>query len=192
MRKPDINTVKSVTPMIYAYTTPEIARHNGWTKIGYTEQDVETRIKQQTHTADVKWNLEWKGNALFDDGSGERFTDKDFHAYLRKLGVEQEAGKNNEWFHVTGQESKIKFYDFRANHGILQSVSTVIPYQLRKEQEIAVEQTIAYKNGHKNGEFLWNAKPRFGKTLSVYDFCKKINANKVLIVTNRPAIANSW
>lgn len=192
MQKPNINTAKSVTPMIYAYTTPEIARHNGWTKIGYTEQDVETRIKQQTHTADVKWNLEWKGNALFDDGSGERFTDKDFHAYLRKSGIEQESGKNNEWFHVTGQESKIKFYDFRANHGILQSLSTVVPYQLRSEQEDAVDKTIAYKNDHENGEFLWNAKPRFGKTLSVYDFCKKSGAKTVLIVTNRPAIANSW
>lgn len=192
MQKPNINTAKNVTPMIYAYTTPEIARHNGWTKIGYTEQDVETRIKQQTHTADVKWNLEWKGNALFDDGSGERFTDKDFHAYLRKSGVEQEAGKNNEWFHVTGQESKIKFYDFRANHGVLKDLGTVIPYQLRREQEDAVEQTIAYKNEHENGEFLWNAKPRFGKTLSVYDFCKKSGAKTVLIVTNRPAIANSW
>lgn len=192
MQKPNINTAKSVTPMIYAYTTPEIARHNGWTKIGYTEQDVETRIIQQTHTADVKWNLEWKGNALFDDGSGERFTDKDFHAYLRKSGIEQESGKNNEWFHVTGQESKIKFYDFRANHGILQSLSTVVPYQLRSEQEDAVDKTIAYKNNHENGEFLWNAKPRFGKTLSVYDFCKKSGAKTVLIVTNRPAIANSW
>lgn len=192
MQKPNINTAKSVTPMIYAYTTPEIARHNGWTKIGYTEQDVETRIKQQTHTADIKWNLEWKGNALFDDGSGDRFTDKDFHAYLRKSGIEQEAGKNNEWFHVTGPESRMKFYDFRANHGILKTLSTVVPYQLRKEQEAAVEQTIAYKNDHENGEFLWNAKPRFGKTLSVYDFCKKSGAKTVLIVTNRPAIANSW
>ena len=192
MQKPNINTAKSVTPMIYAYTTPEITRHNGWTKIGYTEQDVETRIKQQTHTADVKWNLEWKGNALFDDGSGERFTDKEFHAYLRKSGVEQEAGKNNEWFHITGQESKLKFYDFRANHGILQQLSNVIPYQLRKEQKKAVEQTIAYENNNSNGEFLWNAKPRFGKTLSVYDFCKKSGAKTVLIVTNRPAIANSW
>lgn len=192
MQKPNINTAKSVTPMIYAYTTPEIARHNGWTKIGYTEQDVETRIKQQTHTADVKWNLEWKGNALFDDGSGDRFTDKDFHAYLRKSGIEQESGKNNEWFHVTGQESRMKFYDFRANHGILKTLSTVVPYQLRKEQEAAVAQTIAYKNEHENGEFLWNAKPRFGKTLSVYDFCKKSGAETVLIVTNRPAIANSW
>ena len=35
-----INTAKKVTPKIYAYTTPEIARHDGWTKIGYTEQDV--------------------------------------------------------------------------------------------------------------------------------------------------------
>lgn len=192
MQKPNINTAKSVTPMIYAYTTPEIVRHDGWTKIGYTEQDVETRIKQQTHTADVKWNLEWKGNALFDDGSGERFTDKEFHAYLRKSGVEQEAGKNNEWFHITGPESKLKFYDFRANHGVLKQLSTAIPYQLRKEQKDAVEQTIAYENDHPNGEFLWNAKPRFGKTLSVYDFCKKSGAKTVLIVTNRPAIANSW
>ena len=192
MQKPNINTAKSVTPMIYAYTTPEIARHDGWTKIGYTEQDVETRIKQQTHTADVRWNLEWKGNALFDDGSGERFTDKEFHAYLRKSGIEQEAGKNNEWFHITGQESRLKFYDFRANHGILQQLSSVVPYQLRKEQKEAVEQTLAYRNDHPGGEFLWNAKPRFGKTLSVYDFCKKSGAQMVLIVTNRPAIANSW
>ena len=43
-----------------------------------------------------------------------------------------------------------------------------------------------------SGEYLWNAKPRFGKTLSVYDFCKQVDAQTVLIVTNRPAIANSW
>ena len=33
-----LRTARQVVPMIYAYTTPEIARHNGWTKIGYTEQ----------------------------------------------------------------------------------------------------------------------------------------------------------
>jgi hypothetical protein len=70
MNKPNIQTTRPVVPMIYGYTTPEIARHNGWTKIGYTEQEVETRIKQQCHTADVKWNLEWKKNAIYDDGSG--------------------------------------------------------------------------------------------------------------------------
>ncbi len=192
MNRPNINTTKSVVPMIYAYTTPEVQRHNGWTKIGYTEQDVETRIKQQTHTADVEYNLEWKGNAVFDDGSGDVFTDKDFHAYLRKSGIEQEAGKNNEWFHVTGPVSRGMFYDFRTDRGILKSTQIVVPYKLREEQKEAVNMTVEYQKTHENGEFLWNAKPRFGKTLSVYDFCKQIDAKKILIVTNRPAIANSW
>lgn len=192
MNKPIINTAKTVTPMIYAYTTPEVARHEGWTKIGYTEQDVETRIKQQTHTADIIYNLEWKGNAIFDDGSGETFTDKDFHAYLRKDGIEQEKGKNNEWFRITGSESRIKFFDFRSDHGILKLHNSVVPYKLREEQTEAVKMTAEFYSEHKDGEFLWNAKPRFGKTLSVYDFIKKVDANNVLIVTNRPAIANSW
>ena len=192
MVKPSIQTTKQVVPMIYGYSTPEVMRHNGWTKIGYTEQEVETRIKQQTHTADVKWNLEWKGNATFDDGSGEIFTDKDFHAYLRKSGVEQETGKNNEWFHISGPDSKQMFRDFREDHGILKTTNAVIPYMLREEQQRAVTMTVNYQASHQNGEFLWNAKPRFGKTLSVYDFVKQIGAEKVLIVTNRPAIANSW
>ena len=193
MNKPNIQTTKNVVPMIYAYTTPEITRHNGWTKIGYTEQDVETRIKQQTHTADIKWNLEWKKNAIYDDGSGDTFIDKDFHAYMRKCGIEQEEGKNNEWFHINGNESKRMINDFKENRGIIQADdSGVIPYNLRQEQADAVQMTIDYKNANRNGEFLWNAKPRFGKTLSVYDFIKKIDAKNVLIVTNRPAIANSW
>lgn len=41
-------------------------------------------------------------------------------------------------------------------------------------------------------EFLWNAKPRFGKTLASYDLIQQTKFTKVLIVTNRPSIANSW
>ena len=187
-----LKTTKHVVPMIYAYTTPEIKRHDGWTKIGYTEQDVDERLKQQTHTADVEYREAWRGNATFDDGTGETFRDTDFHAYLRKNGIETQEGKDNEWFHISGEESERMFHAFRKNRGVLKSLHVTAPYQLRKEQQEAVSQTIAYRNSHENGEFLWNAKPRFGKTLSVYDFCKKINAVNVLIVTNRPAIANSW
>jgi len=192
MLKPNIKSTETVVPMIYAYTTPEVVRHNGWTKIGYTERDVEKRIKEQAQTIDVEVNLEWKGNAIYDDGSGDSFTDKEFHSYLRKNGVEQETGKNNEWFHINGPDSKQKFYEFRSNRGILKSCFSVIPYILRAEQEEAVKKTLLYRNSHEKGEFLWNAKPRFGKTLAVYDFCKRIEAETVLIVTNRPAIANSW
>ena len=175
--------------MIYAYTTPEIARHNGWTKIGYTEQSVDKRLKQQTHTADVLFHEEWRGNAVYDDGSGEVFTDHDFHAYLRKLNVEND--RKNEWFRLDGEQSRRYFQDFRMNRGRVK-LDAAIPYTLRKEQAEAVAQTKAYCQNHPGGEFLWNAKPRFGKTLSVYDFCKQVDAQTVLIVTNRPAIANSW
>lgn len=192
MKAISIQTSERVVPMIYAYTTPEIKRHDGWTKIGYTEQDVDKRIYQQTHTADVEYKEEWRGQAVFDDGSGESFHDTDFHAYLRKQGYEQEAEKSNEWFHIMPPESKIKFYDFRANRGVLKSLDTVVPYSLRAEQAKAVAQTVDYYRSHEKGEFLWNAKPRFGKTLSAYDFCKQIKAQNVLIVTNRPSIANSW
>ena len=185
-----LNTAKQAYPMIYAYSTPQIADHDGWTKIGYTEdQDVETRIKQQTHTSDTEARLEWKGTAIFDDGSFDRFTDHDFHAYLRKSGVENK--KKTEWFHIDGPAGRSKFYDFKADRGILKALGT-IPYTLRKEQAAAVEQTAKYYHSSQGGEFLWNAKPRFGKTLSVYDFCKRVGATSILIVTNRPAIANSW
>ena len=49
MRTPQIKSFKRIIPMIYAYTTPEIPSHRGWTKIGYTaNQTVEERIHQQT------------------------------------------------------------------------------------------------------------------------------------------------
>lgn len=191
MAKIDIKTTKETIPTIYSYSTPEIARHNGWTKIGYTEQDTDKRIGQQTHTADVEYKLEWSGNAVFE-GTNETFTDKDFHAYLRKNDIEEMEGKDNEWFHIDGRGGKMMFYDFRENRGILEALDTVIPYNLRDEQEDAVEKTSTYAGSHDKGEYLWNAKPRFGKTLSTYDLIKRIGAQTVLIVTNRPAIANSW
>lgn len=187
--------------MIYAYTTPGITYHDGYIKIGYTEQDVDTRIYQQTHTAGIKPQKEWVGNAIFDDGSGERFTDHDFHAYLRKNDVKQpqdmgnkffDEEDKNEWFCISPQDSRYMFNEFRSNRGNVQKQRVIVPYSLRQEQQKAVSDTIGYRQTHEGGEYLWNAKPRFGKTLSVYDFCKRIGAQKILIVTNRPAIANSW
>ena len=201
MQTPNIKTAKDVVPMIYAYTTPGITYHEGYTKIGYTEQKVEDRVYQQTHTAGVKAKIEWQGNAIFDDGSGETFDDHAFHAYLRKHDIKQpmdlgneyfDKDDRNEWFFITPEDSRSKFYDFRLNRGIFEKEQAIIPYTLRAEQEKAVSLTKAYRESHEKGEFLWNAKPRFGKTLAVYDFMKRIGAKTVLIVTNRPAIANSW
>lgn len=193
--------IKSMAPVqraIYAYTTPNDRSHDGWIKIGDTEvkadenlkSAVSERIAQQTHTSDTKTNLEWTGRAKFEDDN-KPFRDHDFHRYLTtKKDIERKP--KTEWFKTDSAESKAAFYEFRENHGILAELTGVQDYQLRDEQEKFVADTVAYHASHTKGEVLWNAKPRFGKTLSVYDFCKRIGAVNVLILTNRPAIADSW
>lgn len=197
MAKIKVKTTEKVAPMIYAYTTPGVVYHDGWTKIGYTERDVDARIKEQTQTVDVVAKKEWQDLAIFSDGK-TRFTDKEFHSYLTKNDIKRKDPKPDaegcpEWFYISGDESYILFGKFKRDKGVLQTLG-VIPYVLRKEQKDAVKQTKDYflDNSHK-AECLWNAKPRFGKTLSTYDLCKALpDINKILIVTNRPAIANSW
>jgi hypothetical protein len=191
-----IKTTKTVYPQIYAYVLLEYDLKDGWIKIGYTERkDVDSRIKEQTHTAAVnlKYSKLWSEPAKFSD-SDIWFKDKQFHAYLRRFKkIEQEP--NTEWFYYDGtpQQAYDDFDDFR-NNRLDSSIQAgnQLEYILRHEQELAVEQTLAYAKDHPEGEFLWNAKPRFGKTLTTYDFVRRMDAKKVLVVTNRPAIANSW
>ena len=188
----NIKTSSKVVPQCYAYTTPGVPAHDGWTKIGFTERDVETRVKEQTHTVGITPQIWWHMRAAFMTEPYGTFTDKDFHAYLKKLEIPREAG--TEWFQIDPNIARGNFIDFTQNHGIVseKDADAAIPYKLRDEQEEAVRKTIEYFSNRENAEFLWNAKPRFGKTLSAYDLCMKLGAKNILIVTNRPAIANSW
>lgn len=193
MAREQIKSYKPVVPMIYAYTTPGVPAHDGWTKIGYTERDVDQRIREQTHTANIAYKLVWKQEARYTDGSGVYFVDHDFHNFLTQHGVEREKG--TEWFHIDPKKAQQYFYQFAGKD--LDDGYANVPqgstYILRKEQQEAVAQTLAYyQAGTYPREFLWNAKPRFGKTLTAYDLARQMKATRVLIVTNRPSIANSW
>ena len=201
MKTPIINTFTRAVPMIYAYTTPGIIYHDGYIKIGQTERAIEDRLYEQGSTTGIHIKKEWQGTAIFDDGTGDTFKDVDFHKYLRSIGIKQPKDREdknfpakggNEWFYTSPSKSHSLFTEFKANRGVIASPDAVVSYVLRKEQEDAVSKTVEYRQQHKNAEFLWNCKPRFGKTLCVYDFVKRIGAKNVLIVTNRPAIANSW
>lgn len=184
-----IHSFNTFVRMMYAYSTPEITRHNGWLKIGDTEQGVHKRIKQQTHTADVRFELEWKDIAMYRDDC-TYFRDHDFHDYLTEYkGIER--NDHTEWFRIDGTLLRKCFEEFTTRS--YQSKGLHYSYKLRNEQQEAVEKTLAYlKANNGEGKFLWNAKPRFGKTLTAYDLIKQMKAKHVLIVTNRPSIANSW
>lgn len=68
-------------------------------------------------------------------------------------------------------------------------------FKLRPEQQAAIDKTYRYWQACKTPsarQFLWNAKPRFGKTLAAYEFAQKIHAQRILIITSRPAVSDSW
>jgi type II restriction enzyme len=192
-----IKSYKKVYPQVYSYVLPTIPENEGSQKIGYTEREkVEDRILEQVHNPAIKLKHEtlWHAPAFFEGGK-DSFNDKTFHKFLVKKGIERRTDLGQEWFYFNGEPSKSKvLFDLfrKENFAALQNDTGQFEYELRDEQAEAVKKAIEYFEKTEKGEFLWNAKPRFGKTLAGYDLAKKLNANKVLIVTNRPAIANAW
>jgi hypothetical protein len=69
---------------------------------------------------------------------------------------------------------------------------------MRREQEEAVEQTLAYyrsrwaEDAKAVPRFLWNAKMRFGKTFTSYQLARKLGAKRMLVVTFKPAVEDAW
>lgn len=192
-----IKTSEEISPKIYAYTTPHVTTNDGWIKIGYTERQVEQRIKEQTHTAGIEPSILWQQEARYieEPDKGKPFKDHDFHQFLNFHAIERRP--KTEWFYFNGHpEQANHLFDQFVRHDVSgYQPGEQADYQLRQEQEEAVQQTLTYIRTNQDArkkEFLWNAKPRFGKTLTTYDLVKRLNCDRVLIVTNRPAIANSW
>lgn len=195
--KTRISSYRHIVPMIYAYQTPGYPKHDGWTKIGETKKGVERRINQQVHTAWIDFELMWQDNAMFKDGSGEYFRDYDFHDFLERR-KKVERNPKTEWFKIDGPQSLMFFQEFASRKYPKMMVGST--YMLRDKQEEAVQMTLDYMrktdtHDADKRKFLWNAKPRFGKTLTTYELIRRMKGDKplnVLIVTNRPSIANSW
>ena len=181
---------------IYAYTLPQVPDHVGYVKIGETTRDIKTRILEQVGIVGLIPEVLFEKQAQRSDGTW--FRDKDLHRFLIQNGIKRKDfnGYANEWFYFNGNLNKAEELTdkyINLDYDEIHIGSQVSDYILRREQKNAVDETIEYYNSRKEPrEFLWNAKPRFGKTLTTYDFIRKIRARNVLIVTNRPTIANSW
>jgi len=205
--KKQIKTFKQVYPQIYSYTLPNRSDNDGWQKIGYTErEDVDKRIREQVRTPGLheEYKKLWSAPAIFEPVEKFNFfDDHKLHKYMVKNGIRKDEGRGKEWFYFNGtpEKSKELFDSFRRRDFSIIQHGQKHKYTLRHEQNVAVEktleyakrhQTIDFNNPNEEAKFLWNAKPRFGKTLTTYDFAKRFEAKNILIVTNRPAIANSW
>ena len=185
-----------VTPTIYAYALDGVASHNGFIKVGYTDRDVETRVKEQLHTSGIAYKILLKESAMRSDGSC--FRDTDVHTILRRKRFRQykEGEDKNEWFACSVNDVVSAILELR--DGIKSAENRTLVFKMRPDQTIAVQKTIAFYDQAKQDEptkspkFLWNAKMRFGKTFAAYQLARKMGLKRILVLTFKPAVESAW
>jgi hypothetical protein len=178
--------------LIYAYSIAD-AEHDGLLKVGQTSQkDAKTRIEQQLKTAAIH------NYTIHVEESGERtdgtlFSDFDVRTRLSAKGFEN---TELEWMRCTVADVKTAIAELR--DGVALSGTHHLRFGMRPEQAEAVEKTLAYyqsiwaEDEVSVPRFLWNAKMRFGKTFTTYQLAKRLKAKRVLVVTFKPAVEQSW
>ena len=120
------------------------------------------------------------------------FHDYDVHNVLRRSGIKHaELLEGNEWFDTDLETAKSAIQAVKdGREYINESVEEKTAVVLRPEQEEAVAKTRqAFKT---KNTMLWNAKMRFGKTLTALQLVKEEGFQKVLIMTHRPVVSDSW
>jgi len=150
-------------------------------KVGETVRNVDTRINEQMSASNNESPIK-----LYELNNVS-FSDKDVHKLLNTHSeiYHHTDGKGTEWFE--GSLDDIKGCIHQLAYGSNRPNS----YPMRTEQETAVNKTSSYfQTG--GDTFLWNAKMRFGKTFTTYQLVKRINANKVLVLTYKPDVRSGW
>lgn len=165
------------------------------------------RIDQQTKTALVKYDLLYTELAVrtitMQDGSKQvqQFSDHDVHDVLLASGVKAqkfvESGKPSEWYMVDLTTAKKAIQCVKDGISRIPSSTTVVApvptlpvIKLRKEQDENVRYTMDIFKRYDT--MLWDCKMRYGKTVTAYELIKRQGYKKVIVITHRPAVADSW
>lgn len=163
----------------------------------YLRKYATKRIKQYMTTAGVPFVLHWAQLAV--NKKNQFFRDHDVHEVLKRSGYkpqrigEDDTGKPNEWFKVTVDIAKEAIRAVKEGKSSIDSQAGEIDeFQIifRPEQKEAINQTKRVFKA--KDEMLWNAKMRFGKTLTALQVIKECGYKKVLIMTHRPIVSDGW
>lgn len=180
-----------INPTIYAYKLIDVKNKENLLKVGYTDRDAKTRVKEQIGATHLKFEIVLETEAIKEDGS--TFSDHDVHIFLKTKGFENIEG---EWFKCSLNDIKSAILQIKTGNENIQNRTQ--NFGLRPEQKEAIEKTSQYfknyilENPNKAPHFLWNAKMRFGKTFTTYKLAQKMNWNKILVLTFKPAVQNAW
>ena len=160
------------------------------------------RINQYTTTAGIVYELlytELARHMVIKKGKNrlEAFSDHDVHKVLERTGIKRHyfdaQNKANEWFKVDLETAKKAINAVKEGRSSLLSSEVSegkSPIIFRPEQADAIRKTIKqFKTGN---QMLWNAKMRFGKTLTALQVAKECEFKHVLILTHRPVVSDGW
>jgi Type III restriction enzyme, res subunit len=200
--------------LIYVFTINDDA-HKGCVKIGEATSDSENiwglepkskplneaakkRINQYTQTAGIAYDLLYTEIAIFTKKKEIiGFSDEDVHKVLTRSGIKKKIfdteKQANEWFITdleTAKKAIIAVKEGRDSLHAHEITKDKNPVAFRPEQKDAIEKT--KKQFKKSNEMLWNAKMRFGKTLSALQVIKDHQFNRTLILTHRPVVKDGW
>lgn len=156
------------------------------------------RINQYTQTAGIAYDLLHTELTLHKGQNGLcAFNDKEVHRVLERSGVRKKvfdtANKANEWFITDLETVKRAIAAVKAGRQSLTSSEVShdkTPIVFRPEQREAIEKT--KKQFRKGRRMLWNAKMRFGKTLSALQLVRDMGFCRTLILTHRPVVDSGW
>ena len=200
--------------LIYVFAIND-ERHSECLKIGETTLDEDDgsnlfnntdalnnaahkRIRQYTKTAGIAYQLLYTEISIFvRNGMILSFNDKQVHKVLERSGIRKKEFEGvdgaDEWYCCDLETIKnaikaVKRGETSLHPSEISQGQT--PILFRPEQQEAINKTI--KRFKKGNQMLWNAKMRFGKTLSALQVVKEEEFQRTLILTHRPVVDQGW
>ena len=161
-------------------------------------ESAKKRINQYTQTAGIVYDLLYTELTIYNSRKGLcSFNDKEVHSVLERSGIKKKIfdteNKANEWFITDLETVKRAITAVKEGRESLSSAEIShdqTPIVFRPEQREAIEKT--KKQFKKSNQMLWNAKMRFGKTLSALQVVKDMDFSRTLILTHRPVVDSGW
>ena len=206
--------------LIYVYAIDD-KPHEGYLKVGDTDvvsqfppdrlppnckalnEAACARIDAQTQTAAVEYRLLYTELAVryrtLSNGTKilEPFTDKKVHAVLKNSGIPHKfigRTKGREWFGADLKTIKAAIEAVKECRSVIAGGELELedPIVFREEQRDAIDKTLT--RFKKCSDMLWDAKMRFGKTLTALQVVReaKDKFRRVIIVTHRPVVGSGW
>ena len=162
------------------------------------QQAARNRIDQYTKTAGIAYQLLYTELTIFiKGGKVSSFNDKQVHTVLERSGIKKKTFDTvkgaNEWYCCDLETAKKAIKAVKDGMSCLKPgdiTQEQTPIVFRPEQSKAIEMTI--KQFGRSNQMLWNAKMRFGKTLSALEVVKRQGYQRTLILTHRPVVDEGW